>query len=327
MSRYYENLVITLYKYLSRGNSLDSLKTTKLIYEHRSFNQNEFVTHLSILHIRIIGPANPVLYFKMQRYFDVDNPTKVITLDEFLTIVELMAKSKKSRLFDWIWTSMQVQSKIKSEVSSTYYEQIDKYYTMKFFNLESNLSDKNFQESAETLMHYFKTYYRNANYEIRDDFWNKYYSNYGSYTAMINCKKSFVNFIWLCILHFTVHNNKEQKIANAVFRLYYFSERRSTLYKVSKRQKVLMIIFALWILCYKENVKFDDMDITTKHFELSEGKPKIYEHEDINIPAQVNFPLWVKFDFFLENVSSEWEEMSNNWRGKSIDMYKEMTGN
>jgi hypothetical protein len=253
-----------------------------------------------------IGPANPSLIIRAHRFLE----TSPLDQENLATLVELMVKSPKDRLFDWIRCSL-----IFTPVT------IEKNLRLLLFKLETELEDKNFGAAVKIAGQIYHLDIEDPQYiELKE--WKKMRKEFEAPCVLKACRRTSGG-IWLPIMRIAMRST--QKVCNLVCYLYNVSGRH-----------LLQWIHAIWSICNPDQVtetwyESNDLRLVSTLLSIEERLAFIEAHRRrenivpipdyaLENPGMEHFLLQGSL---LRNVWREGREKQMKWLLKCIKVWQE----
>ena len=204
-----------------------------------------------------IGPANPTLILMVDSMLSVDIP-RLDHANQMAVVqaIEILAKSPKDRLFDWVccsWPSVHSQSP-PSGVTHPY-EDVHQNLRYHLSALETHLQEKEFDYACGVAgqLHFLAE--QNPKHKIAKADWTKLKKQFRgppvfTHLAGLACQ------IWLPILTAAVETTKSQMTCNLVCNLYHIACTRSGRFQFRGKDGFnLFIVHAIWAICHPSEVE------------------------------------------------------------------------
>ncbi len=202
-----------------------------------------------------IGPANPSLIMMIDNLLDVDNKTCNPGNQVFaMRAIELLAKSPKDRLFDWMCGSIEQLS--YNNISYDMLTSDDTFTCLRtcLMKLETALQDGNMVIAHEMAGQIYLLDQVKTDFKLTTE-------HVTILKGDIKGPKIFKKFakissqFWLPVLAVAVNDSKSQKICNLVCYLYQIACRRSGRFQFRGKNGMLLFwMHAIWVLCHKDEV-------------------------------------------------------------------------
>jgi hypothetical protein len=196
----------------------------------------DFFRQIYVILSADVGPANPSLIMLAHRFLwrgSVDQQTLAM-------LVEMIVKSPKDRLFDWVRHSLilTLDNSIPTNAN-----QITRHLRLLLIKLEMELEDKNFGAAVQIAG---RVYHLDIAYpqEISNEDWTKMRREFDAPRIVTKCRRTAWS-IWLPIVKMAMHST--QKVCNLVCYLYDITTNCRQLY-------LLQWIHAIWAICNTEQV-------------------------------------------------------------------------
>lgn len=261
-----------------------------------------------------IGPANPSLIMWAHRFLSRSS----VDQQALAMLVEMMVKSPKDRLFDWIRLTL-LEKSVPINVS-----QITRHLRLLLLKLETELEDKNFGAAVRIAG---QIYHLDIEYpqEIPKEDWVKIRKEFDAPHILKKYRRTAFS-IWLPIMKIAMQST--QKTCNLVCYLYDITTTCDKLY-------LLQWIHAIWAICNSKQVgitwyESSDLRLVSSLSSKDERLQFIEAHrrrENIipiqKIPIEGSFvEHFILKESHLRYVWKEGRERQMDWLLKCIQLWK-----